>query len=511
MKLSFFRGRKLIPLVLGRRSLLGSLVVGWALTGLVGSAAAQEEKAEATSAAAETPGVTGEQWEKATTDFLTPMLGEKKTAGPHFENVKEALKHFRTGKMKESREALEAAYKATPKLAPPEYMLARMCFMTNQPMLGRFGRAELEQAVRKHSDDPEAYILIAEIALAEGRLAESRLMFRQGQIITGKYTANPERVKNCALRALAGLATIEEASENWSKARDYLNEWVKTDPKSGAAQHRLSNTLFKLKSYDEAYAALKKAVQLEEKLPPADVTMGGYYWNAGDKKKAKEHFDKALAAGTKDFKTRMALGSILLSANLIDEARKNADSAVQLKPDSVEALSLQGVCARMKQDYTVAKSCFEKVYLNSPSNVGAVNQLALTLIESKSQADRARALDFAKTNWDRNKQNVEAAATLGWVLYQLGRKEEAGAAFQVVAQALRERGLSPDIAYYFATFLDERGQKADAIRLLDQALDNDRPFMYRAQAAALLGKLKGAGSTSKKDAGTTSRATADKK
>jgi tetratricopeptide (TPR) repeat protein len=492
--------------------LVGGLVLGpaWAQTGERTKAADKAKTGDKTGDAANkkaagTPAERqAEQLEKATTDFLTPMLDNP--IGAHFDTVKEAIQALAKGSIKDCRDKLVEAQKATPKLPPAEVMLAKLCFSTNQATWVQRARAELEQAVRKSPKDPEAYLILGEIALAEGRTTEARLVLRESVAVNEKYTANAKRKKNCQLRAHAALAQIDEATEKWEAAKAHLTEWVKLDPESAPAQQRLAYTLFQLKQYADAEKALQAAGKIDDKLPPADISLGTYYWRSGDKTSAKKHFDKALAAGTRDFKTRFALGAWLLQTNQIDQAKVHIDEAVKLNTDSMEAVLLQGMIARMKLDFEVARKCFEKVVLHSPSNTAAINQLALTLAESANRTDKTRALDYANTNYKNNQQSVEAAATLGWVLHKLGRMDEANRAFSAVANAMRT-GLSPEVAYYFATFLSERDQGKEAVNLLEQALDMDRPFMYRAQAQKLLSELKSGKVSS------TSRAssTADKK
>ncbi len=84
---------------------------------------------------------------------------------PQYQDVTDALTRFQNGDVDGARDLLERARQKNPKLAPSEVMLARLLVAAGQLALGR---AELERAVVAYPNDPEAYLLFAELALREG-------------------------------------------------------------------------------------------------------------------------------------------------------------------------------------------------------------------------------------------------------------------------------------------------------------------------------------------------------
>jgi tetratricopeptide (TPR) repeat protein len=450
--------------------------------------------------AAEKPPASQDAVEQAAKDFLEPWLADP--IGPHFQNVKDSLDAFRKGDVREARVQLNKAREQTPKLPPTDVMMAKLFFAAKfVPQ----GRAELERAAKTNPKDPEAFLMIAEIAAAEGRLAESQLMYRKAMVVNKDYNDSPKRKKNVQLRAYAGLSAIDVAYEQYESAKKHLEEWVGLDAENAVAHGRLGYVLFKLKDTAGAYRETQAAAKINEKLPPADVTMASYYHQANDKDNSKKHLEQAIKNGSKDFRTRYALAQWLYETNQLKESLRHVDAASQLDPKSLEALFLKGVVARMQMDFKTAEQCFEQVYLRSPANSDAMNQLALTLIESEETPSRQRALSFAKTNFQNNQQSVVAAATLGWVLFKMDRLEDAQKAFAAVAQAATTTGLNAETQYYFANFLVKANRTAEALQLLYNAVDNDKPFAYRNQANALIEDLKKKGG--KPSTGSTSGAT----
>src|SRR6185295_7899747 len=98
------------------------------------------------------------------------------TKGAHYLDVQDAIKKFQSGDIEGARALLESAKEKTPALSPPSIMMAQLFLSASR---AQQARAELEKAVKDptYMDDPEAYALIADLAFAEGRMAEARQMY----------------------------------------------------------------------------------------------------------------------------------------------------------------------------------------------------------------------------------------------------------------------------------------------------------------------------------------------
>jgi len=164
---------------------------------------------------------------------------------------------------------------------------------------------------------------------------------------------------------------------------------------------------------------------------------------------------------------------------------------------ALEAKFLMGVAARMKGDNKTAEQELEDVVAASPGNFPASNQLAQVLAEHNDPESREKALEIASLNQaaatagDAARRDpgkaIEAAATLGWVYFQMDRIPEAD---QVTQAIINTGAASPDILYYRARLLqDSHGQTKDAVISLRQALSNPRGFfVHRQDAEEMLAK-----------------------
>jgi tetratricopeptide (TPR) repeat protein len=307
--------------------------------------------------------------------------------------------------------------------------------------------------------------------------------------------------------------------QQWANSEAFLRKLLELDPKSAAAYQRLGTALFQQaapgnKKRDEAYQAFITAAKLDPKAIKPDVAMGQLFEQAaqeaqaaGDAAKFKEYrkqaiafFEHATKTSAADMGTLLAAATWAMQTSQFPLAKKYGDLAMKLDPDSSDAMFIAAVVARFMDDLKTAEKLLQESYNQSYSNASVNNQLALVLAESKDPEKRKRALDLAKINAGLSPNNAETASTLGWVLYRLGYKNEAG---QVLDNVIKSGAISADSAYYVAYILDEQDRNKEALQILENALEQPQPFANRNNAETLRNKvskeLQAAGSTDGKE------------
>ena len=195
---------------------------------------------------------------------------------------------------------------------------------------------------------------------------------------------------------------------------------------------------------------------------------------------------RGVEGGANDLATHVAVSQWALDTAQLDLAQTEATAAAKIDPKSLDAMMLSGLIAMFRKDYPTAEHYFETAHLEAPRSFAASNNLALALAEQPEEAKKRRALDYAVTNVNESK-NAEAAATYGWVLYKLGRLDEADKALELAASSGQ---ISPDTAYYIARVAVDRGHEARARQFLEGALKSTARFCMRPEAKALMEQLK---------------------
>jgi tetratricopeptide (TPR) repeat protein len=141
-----------------------------------------------------------------------------------------------------------------------------------------------------------------------------------------------------------------------------------------------------------------------------------------------------------------------------------------------------------QKDYRTAESYFESALNRSSENAFPIsNNLALALIEQQDAKKSSRALEYAEANAKQFLKSANAYSTYAWVLYRLGRLDDAEKALRVAAAA---GPLSVDTAYYAARVAVDRGHKDEAKKVLETALKATGRSMFRQDAEDLLTELK---------------------
>ena len=410
--------------------------------------------------------------------------------GPYYQDVEDAIKRYQARDVDGARKLLLEASKKSTRIAPGEVLLGRILLATNQRPTAY---AELERAMKSHPDDPEPLILLGDVAYSEGRVTEAGMLYTHAVGLANKFSQNATRKKDLQARAYGGAALVLEAREQWKEARPMLEAWVKVSPDQVAAHNRLGRTLFELGDRNGALTALQNGAKADPKAVPAEFTLAGLYLTAKEPDKA-ESWVKSGASKNKSFNAQLAAANLYLQLNNVKQALAHADQAVKLDPKNTDANLMRGMIARLQKDYETSERYLARAHLMSPTNFQALNQLSLVLIEQEDEADKKRALEFAE--WlarmaVRTPQAAEANATLGWIQYRTGRNAEAERTLSTLTT------FNPETAYFAANVLRDRGRTADALKLLDFALQQDRPFVYRDEAEALRSKLKAQDTPSK--------------
>jgi tetratricopeptide (TPR) repeat protein len=399
------------------------------------------------------------------------------------DTLNEALARFQDQQYQESLELLTAAAIRYPGLPPARVMLARTFLATNR---SRQAKSMLEQAAVQNPDYPGVYLLLGNLALVEGDLTDGLLEFQAAAGRTDADAVPEDQRRFFAIQAHAGIATVAEARNEWSLAREQLEAWLELDPENAKARQRLGRALFGLGEAEQAHEELSRSEQQDPAIEPAAVAMGWLHHRNGDAEQANEWMQKAQQQQPDNPKVHVALGSWLLEVGRIDEARQHAARVEELAPQSAELKMLRGAIAHRQGDYAEAEQQFDALLKQNPGNLAASNNLALALAEQNDPDKRSRALDLAQANARQQPNSPEILSTLGWVLYRMGRLDEAERILQASVAGGRA---SADTAYYLAHVFRDRGRLPQVRKLLQAALGTKGPFSYREEAEQWLQEL----------------------
>lgn len=388
-----------------------------------------------------------------------------------YEDLEAAREHLKQGKPGEAFDDLKKAKAKHPELPPARFLMALMFFSAGKH---EQGVALLEQAAVEAPDQPEIYAAFGKLAIAERRLALARLAFEKAQSLKAPAAWTLARKADFEKSCRQGLAFLAEARQDWKEASTLLSALVAVDPKNGVDRHRLARALFHLKRTDEAYAELRKGSANDVRLEPAEVAMSRLFLQDHQPERAAEWLEKGAKEAPTDPRVRIATANYLLERNRAAEADAQVQLARSLGAESRELKRLSGLVARCLKKYDEAEKSFQSLAQDAPGEFFASNQLALVLASQDDPAKWPRALQLAEVNARAFPKEQEALSTLGWILYRIGRAEDA----ERLLRAAAARGpIGSDTAYYLGVVLDARGFPDDARKLVKSAVDAEGAFM----------------------------------
>jgi len=409
-------------------------------------------------------------------------LAQPPAASPAEEKAREL---FAAGKYDEALAQLREATKGNPRLAPARVQLAGLFYLAKQ---GAAARQNLETALAEDPRHPEALLLNANFALAEGRLTDVILSCQAALAVVGEPRSGwpPDQVARLTREARIGLATAFEARRDYAAARDQLAAVLAADPTSGPARSRLAATSFHLGRPDEAFAEFQTASRNDPAIDLPESQMATLYAAKGDDAKAEEWLKKAVAAHGQLAKAHRAYAGWLVDHAKLDEAKLSLDAAAKLDHASKETLAVRGLYLRHRKDYAAAEPVFEGLLRDSPGNAFAALNLALTLAESADAAKRAKAVQLAEVEAQKAPRNPEALAVLAWCYSKAGKPEEA---VKLIAAAGQAGSLNRDAGYFAARILTDARRYPEALKILQAVATATGPHLYRAESAALLSEV----------------------
>jgi tetratricopeptide (TPR) repeat protein len=255
--------------------------------------------------------------------------------------------------------------------------------------------------------------------------------------------------------ALRSLATCYDTLKQNDSMYSYLDSFIKANPNNNFAPYLKSQLLTNNKRYDEALVVLTKAL---EKWPKASEL----YESAANLYGEKKNYEKALA--------------------IVDQGLANG-------ADPIRMSFIQASLYEQSGAFDKALATYEAI-LNKNQNMdlAANNLVSLLLDHFDSKENVERAVSIAR-RFEQSSQPY-FQDSYGWALFKSGRNAEA---LQVFKSVLAKAPKVPVFKYHIAQTYQASGNKAEAIKELEEALAigaKSDDFAEKAAAEQLLKTLK---------------------
>ena len=359
-------------------------------------------------------------------------------------------------KSKEALKALARVYAAKKDMPAAEEQLRRVVDIDPGDLAARADLGDCLAAAHKAAPAEEAYRAIVQRAPQSplGYLKLSRLYRSQNK--PKEALAQLEegyRQNQVSAELLTEFVQALIGQKKHGAAAAVCTKRVEDNPRDVFAYNLLGWVYTDMKNYQEAEAALKKAIEMQPLWPAPHTNLANLYLLQGRKQEAIDNLQAGIAANPKD-------SSLYLSLALLFERGKDHANAMQV---------------------------YERALKENPGFWFASNNLAFLIAEANgTKGDLERARGLAEDALKLRPNEPALLDTLGWVYFRMGNVQQARALIEQALAVSPEEGV---LNYHMGAVLAGLGQKEEARERLEKALAGESDYPGRAEAAKLLKDL----------------------
>ena len=278
-------------------------------------------------------------------------------------------------------------------------------------------------------------------------------------------------------RQLVGLLVDAGSFE---QARNVVQAGLAVAPHTYQLYQDLVMIDLKAKGVDAALATADQLQSQDRDFVPARALRGDIYLAANRPDDAVKAYAQAAEAAPSTMLV-MRLAGVQLRTGQADAAIKTLTDWAQKRPDDLAAVEELAEVQISAGKLDLAVKNLQAILAKKPHDAVALNNLAWVY----QQQHDGRALDLARQAYVLA-PSAQTADTLGWILTTSG-KPKTGVA--LLRQASAQNANDPRILYHFAVALNDTGNKADAIKLLNAVVAVKGDFTEKTEAQQLLKQL----------------------
>jgi cellulose synthase operon protein C len=376
------------------------------------------------------------------------------------------------GKLPDSVALWEAAHKSAPQDVVVAIGLAEMLAMTG--------------------DNARGLAVLREPQLAEMtdvNLLRARGRFEMAQKDSAAAVATLKRAVDTAptdLAARRDYAVVLAMTGDIGQAEQQLDEARKEAPNNDQLLRDRAAVTLK-RGVEPALQFAAQAAQAEPRRPAAQALAGDVLAMNGQIDPAIDRWRSAQSQAPSTLLV-MRIAQGLQRQGKSDDAKSLLADWAKKQPDDLEAQLGYAQFLLVRKETAPAIQKFEALAKQRPDDAVVLNNLAWLYGQEKDP----RAIEMAKAAYRADPRSASIADTLGYVLLQTGKPQDALPYLRRAAMAAPEE---PDIQVHYATALAATGAKAQAAAALQPLLANNRQFEARAEAEKLLTSLGGNGTS----------------
>jgi len=277
---------------------------------------------------------------------------------------------------------------------------------------GDAARAQLEAALQRRPDDMELQIAYARLLVDLEDFEAARRQYRR---LLKKQPDNAQIVYSLALLTLES-GELKESGKLFKKL-------VKLDFQTQQAYYYLG-------AIAEEQKQPKRAMQWYRKVDKGDhwvevqIRMARLEAQGNEVDAARERLRRLrVAEPAQTQRLFLVEGEILAGIDWLDEAYRLYSEYLETRPGDLEILYARSLIATRLDRLAQAESDLRAILKQEPDNARALNALGYTLADRTDRYEEA--LGYIRKAYAQTPEDPAVIDSMGWVLYRLGRLQEA--------------------------------------------------------------------------------------
>jgi len=362
----------------------------------------------------------------------------------------------------------------------------------------------LQQAIEAHPKAIGPRLILARYYLSKGKS-------EQVSILVGEL--DKVQMETPSVLELVSLARL--AKGDFLGAKQTLEKFIKLQPNSAEAHHRLASAYAGMKKFKEMMAELERSIELAPEYLPARIALARLFLRSRDKDHFIKHLEVmkkiapkhpevitlesalALLEGNKDMALKLAEAayntapttSNLLTLSRIKWDMDDRNGPIQLYKEwltkypgdiQVQLALANSYIILEKTDAAVEQ--YLKTLDSDGDNIVALNNLSWYLRDTEP----AKALEYAKHANDLVPNRPALMDTLALALMKNNQVDRAQ---RIIKDAMNGAPGNPAIQYHGAMIFVAAGNDAEAVKVLDKLMSSGVKYSEQKEAEALLKKL----------------------
>ncbi|HHL71263.1 MAG TPA: tetratricopeptide repeat protein, partial [Bacteroidetes bacterium] len=264
------------------------------------------------------------------------------------------------------------------------------------------------------------------------------------------------------------LANLYFEKGDSTRAMELYQKLQQSHPDDWRSYYNLGQFFYRKGDLPGSITYLRKAADLNGNIPLLWLLLGENYFRLDSLDQAVETLKKAHRMVPDDRNANYLLGLVLSSMGNSRDAAPYFEKTLRIDSTDVNAMSLLASIYSDMGNYELSDSLYERALQLKPDNPVIQNNYSYSLAVRGVQLERA--LELVNAALEKDPENGAFLDTKGWILYKLGRQQEAE---QLILHSLRIRDTSAEVWEHLGDIYQAMGKADKAREAWQKALELD--------------------------------------